>query len=346
MLKLREFGIIRGSHLIVGPLELSVSSGRIVTLMGPSGIGNTTLLLALLGFHEEGISTSGNRYFRDTRLAAGQILPKALYIPQTMPFNPNWEIGRFLCKLPFDTPPTPRGAPRNNKKQRVAEVLESLNLGHRFNATVGELSGGEVQRAALAQAILLKPAVLVGDEFVSALDPGMTLWVLEQCRTMVDDFQGIAVLALHDVNAALLVSDSIVVLVPREDRVSTFSLSKESSAWRPDVIHTYLVLLRLASQKATSDSQCVVEMFSQYIQQPELFLKSHSMGNAVRTYMITRSGQTVIESHAESRLLGARRGPGSKYVTPIEGLLGSKEVIGFTIPFEENGLVSFVAERE
>src|SRR5664280_1311414 len=144
LLSVRRWRVSRSGVVDIGPLDLDLRRGTITTVMGPSGIGKTTLLLSLLGATEAGVLISGERHQNGRVLTTGEILREALYIPQRVPFNPNWEIGRYLARLPFATGYGEREPTRTRfaRDRRVAEVLTDLRLNHRARATLAELSGG------------------------------------------------------------------------------------------------------------------------------------------------------------------------------------------------------------
>lgn len=229
--------------------------------MGPSGVGKTTLLLTILGYQESGLSVSGKRIQEGKILPPSAVPEHALYIPQQLPFNPNWEVQGFLRRLPSVNPMWWEVLPRlwemlppfrTRERARVKEVLEQLGLSHRARATVAELSGGEAQRAALAQMLLLKPKLLIGDEFVSALDPGMTTWILDICRQEVVQSGGAAILAMHDVQSALQVSDRIILMWPASISSVPWVIHKGSRAWHGGMLFTLSCLARWAKDTPTN----------------------------------------------------------------------------------------------
>jgi ABC-type cobalamin/Fe3+-siderophores transport system ATPase subunit len=248
VLQLENWSVHRGNNVGVGPIDITFHDGEIITIMGPSGVGKTTLLMTILGYRDSGLKITGTRIQDSKRLSPVQVPNQALYIPQHLPFNPNWEVEAFLSRLPWGNPNVidvlwPR---RHKRVWKVNEVLKKLGLAHRARATVAELSGGEIQRAALAQMLLLSPRLLVGDEFVSALDPGMSVWILDQCRQEIRQSGGAAILALHSIHAALQISDRILLMWPTNLETSLWEIQPGSVAWHGDVLYTLLCLARWA----------------------------------------------------------------------------------------------------
>jgi ABC-type multidrug transport system ATPase subunit len=238
---------IRRCSVAIGPHDFQLNAGEIVTAMGPSGVGKTTWLMALLGYEEPGLEISGQRWQHGTLLKPGSIPRQALYIPQHLPFNPNWEVQEYLGKLPWGKKHRWNFLPlayQPARQQRVHAVLERIGLLHRAKATAAELSGGESQRAAIAQMLLLSPQILVGDEFISALDPGMALWILEECRQQIIQTDGAAIIALHDVQTASKVSDRILLFWPSTIAESPWNLQDPSIIRNQSTLYTLLCLAR------------------------------------------------------------------------------------------------------
>ncbi len=246
LLQLKNWHIHRGQEIDLGPLDFSIYGGEIVTVMGPSGVGKTTWLMSILGYEEVGLEVSGERLQYGHSLLPGRVPKQALYIPQAMPFNPNWEVQAFLSRLPWGQP-TLLDQLFPLRKQRLAPVktvLQQLGLSHRAKATLAELSGGEAQRAAVAQLFLMNPQLFVADEFVSGLDPGMSTLILEQCRRNLQQSNGSAILALHDVQSALKSSDRILIVWPPSIDHLFWELQSGKHSWTSALLYTLLCLAR------------------------------------------------------------------------------------------------------
>ena len=251
VLQVAGWCVARLGQVVVGPLNAEFVSGQITVVMGPSGVGKTTLLLSALGYLEEGLTVTGRRFSGGVELPLGAVPKgKAVYIPQHLPFNPNWEVGSFLCRLPWGHrtwwhdfwPETP------DRLKQVLSVLRQLGIAHRLRATVAELSGGEIQRAALAQLLLVQPQLFVADEMATGLDPGTMQWVLMQCRSIVSASGAAAVLAMHDVTSALTIADQIILLWPAASNESPWLVHKGTDYWRSDALNALLCIARWAHE--------------------------------------------------------------------------------------------------
>jgi hypothetical protein len=200
----------------------------------------------MLGYEETGLQASGER-MQDGKSLAPREVPRGtnVYVPQTLPFNPNWEVGSFLCRLPWGKRPWwhvfwPQSPSRS---KQVAIVLAQLGLADRMHATVAELSGGEAQRAAWAQLLLIRPRLFVSDE-LTGVDPGIAHWMLDQCRSVMSEVQGAAVLALHDVHIALRAGNRLLIIWPAWTGQTPWIIGRASASWNADVLHALLCLSR------------------------------------------------------------------------------------------------------
>jgi ABC-type multidrug transport system ATPase subunit len=258
VLELKDWRIRRGRDLAIGAMDFYLNAGEMVTVMGPSGVGKTTWLMSLLGYEETDVAISGNRIHGGKVLASGEIPKHSLYIPQVQPFNPNWEVQGFLLRLPWGNPSWfDLLFPVNRKRyERVREVLQQLGLAKRAKATVSELSGGETQRAAIAQILLLSPQLLIADEFVSGLDVGMATVILETCRQELVRTGGAAILASHDSQTALRVSDRLLIVFPPYVDIHPWELKRGEPAWNGNLVNTLLCFARLAKDTPPREGIC------------------------------------------------------------------------------------------
>ncbi|MCW2266860.1 sulfonate transport system ATP-binding protein [Gluconobacter cerinus] len=185
-----------GGPPVLDRLNLAIAPGEFVALLGHSGSGKSTLLRTLAGLDPvtEGIVTRPQRVsvvFQESRL---------------LPWKKVWK--NIVL-----------GQEDASTRRRAEVVLEEVGLSHRTNAWPATLSGGEAQRAALARALVRKPAFLMLDEPFAALD---ALTRLKMQRLVADLWKkhGCAVLLVtHDVDEALLLADRAVVLEQGQIRV-------------------------------------------------------------------------------------------------------------------------------
>jgi len=156
------------THALAG-IHLDIRKGEYVSIAGPSGCGKSTLLsiLGLLDTPTEG------EYLLNSRPVQGLTLAERARIRNReigfifQSFN---LIGDLTVYENVELPLTYRGMPAGERKQRVADALEKVGMGHRAKHLPSQLSGGQQQRVAVARALAGSPSVLLADEPTGNLD--------------------------------------------------------------------------------------------------------------------------------------------------------------------------------
>jgi len=150
-------------------INLSIKKGEYVSIMGPSGSGKSTLLnvIALLDPPSSGKYTLNNRLvtqLNDDQLA--QVRRENIgFVFQFFHL-----IARYSAAENIEIPMILAGIPAKQRKQRVEEALEAVNLQSRASHRPDQLSGGQVQRVAIARAMIMRPQILLADEPTGNLD--------------------------------------------------------------------------------------------------------------------------------------------------------------------------------
>ena len=196
----------------VAEAGLAVARGEVVGLVGESGSGKTTLGRTALRLHEpsEGavlFDGADITHLREARLRPVWRRMALVFQDPLSSFNPRHSIGAALAA------PLHVAGERADVPGRVAAALARVRLpAEAAGRFPHQLSGGQLQRAALARALMLSPAFLVADEAVSKLDVSVRSQVLNLFRD-VQAATGVAVLFItHDLHVARFVCDRVAVM--------------------------------------------------------------------------------------------------------------------------------------
>jgi putative ABC transport system ATP-binding protein len=192
-------------------VDLDISRGERVALMGPSGSGKSTMLNLMSGLDEP---TSGTVYFEDRSLDAmtdnelTMLRRKKIgLIFQTFNLLPTLSaIENVSLPLRLD------GNRRRKADKRSIELLERVGLGERLTHRPDELSGGERQRIAIARALVFEPVVLLADEPTGNLDSQTGAEIIALLDNLHDEFGTTIVLVTHNDAAAAHCERKIAML--------------------------------------------------------------------------------------------------------------------------------------
>jgi putative spermidine/putrescine transport system ATP-binding protein len=209
-LRLAELTKIFGAERAVDRLSLSIEPGSMVALLGPSGCGKTTTLRMIAGL----VEPNAGQIFLDgnpiTRLPVHRRNIGMLF--QNYALFPHMSVARNIA---FGL--EARGIGRSVIAERVAEVLQLVQLSGYEERLPSELSGGQQQRVALARAVVVEPALLLLDEPLGALDKGLRESMQVELRALQRRLGITTVFVTHDQDEALTMSDRIVIM--REGRI-------------------------------------------------------------------------------------------------------------------------------
>lgn len=186
-----------GKLEILKGVDLSVSRGEIVSIVGKSGSGKSTLL-HILGTLDD--ADSGEVSINDTavhRLGARQLAAfRNRHIGFVFQFHhllPEFSALENVC-IPGFIQKKPESAVR----QRAAELLDYLGLSHRLQHKPTEMSGGEQQRVAVARALVNQPDIIFADEPTGNLDSAASADMHRLIRRLRDDYGQTFVIVTHN----------------------------------------------------------------------------------------------------------------------------------------------------
>ena len=189
----------------IGPINITVEDGEMLTLLGPSGSGKTTTLRMVAGFiHPNG----GNLRFDGNNVIDRPPRERKIgVVVQSVALFPNMSVYQNIA-FALDV----AGWDHERTVQRVEELSDIVGVRNLLHRKVSEISGGEGQRIALARALALEPKLLLLDEPMSALDPTLRQRLQGEIREIQKKLEITTIYVTHSQSEAFAISDSIAVL--------------------------------------------------------------------------------------------------------------------------------------
>jgi len=194
-----------GAATAVGDLNLTIAEGEFFSLLGPSGCGKTTTLRMVAGFEKP---TEGEVFLEGKPVAT--VPPYKRHVNTVFQSYALFEHLDIQGNVAFGLKRRKVAAPEI--EQRVREALELVQMTGREKAKPNELSGGQRQRVALARALVNRPAVLLLDEPLGALDLKLRKQLQIELKRIQRDVGITFIYVTHDQEEALTMSDFIAVM--------------------------------------------------------------------------------------------------------------------------------------
>ena len=204
----------RGERVIYDNLNLKVQQGKITAIMGPSGIGKTTLLKLIGGqlypeqgeilFDGQDICRLSNRELYEVRKRMGMLFQSGALFTDISTFdNVAFPIREHTC------------LPESLIRQIVLMKLEAVGLRGAADLMPSELSGGMARRAALARAIALDPDLIMFDEPFTGQDPISMGVIVSLIKRLNEALNLTSIVVSHDVNEILSIADYAYIIADK-----------------------------------------------------------------------------------------------------------------------------------
>lgn len=192
-------------------VNAEMEQGKLYAILGPSGCGKTTTLTIIAGFQspDEGkIVVNGKEVSKPG--------PDRAFMFQNYALFPWLKVGENIMY-----PMKKQKVPKEQRQQRLKELLDMAQLSEYENYYIHELSGGMKQRVALLRAMACDPKVLLMDEPLGAVDFQMRQLLQMQLEQMLMQKKTTALMVTHDVDEAVYLSDRVIVMSRDYGRILT-----------------------------------------------------------------------------------------------------------------------------
>jgi len=211
LVTIRNLSFSREERVIFSNINMDIKRGKITAVMGPSGIGKTTLLHLIGGLlpPEQGsIEVNGQNVHRLSR--------KKLYRLRCR-MGMLFQSGALFTNLTaFENVAFPLREHTSLSEDKISEIvlqkLEAVGLKEASNLAANQLSGGMVRRVAIARAIALNPMLIMYDEPFVGLDPIALGVIVKLIREINDDAGMTTILVSHDVNETFRIADYVYLI--------------------------------------------------------------------------------------------------------------------------------------
>lgn len=215
LLSLHDVWVEYGDKVVLERVSLDVTAGSFVSVIGPSGAGKSTLLRVVLG---QEVPTRGTIHLDGALLPPecgpdrGVVFQRYSVFPHLSALR-NTMLGIECVQAPFSA--RLFGRARRAAQEEAAEMLTAVGLGHSMDAYPAQMSGGMQQRLALAQALIKRPRILLLDEPLGALDPGIRADMHGLITRLWRDYQLTIIMVTHDIKEAFSLGTRVLAFDKR-----------------------------------------------------------------------------------------------------------------------------------
>ena len=244
MLELKNITKSFGDAPVLNGISLALDKGRIMSILGPSGGGKTTLLNIILGITD---ATGGQILFDGEDLTRVPMEKRGFNIVfQDYALFPNLNAYENITY-------GLRNNPGVSSEQEIKEMIALLGLEEHLTKTIDELSGGQKQRVALARTLVMKPRLLLLDEPLSALDGVIKESIKAKIKQIVDQYNLTTIMVTHDPEEACTMSDRVLIL--NQGRIAQYD-TPENIIEHPASDFVRDFILHQLEVKPTTSTRC------------------------------------------------------------------------------------------
>ncbi len=199
-----------GKNLVLDEVSIQVGKGEIVSVIGPSGSGKSSLLRSLMGLlvpKSGAVILDGEKIDYGNKKSVKALRERLAIVFQQYNLFQNMDALRNVTVAPVKI----RKRNAREVEEEATALLQKVGLGDKLHAYPDELSGGQQQRVAIARALALKPDILLLDEVTSALDPELVSEVLDAIRILAADGMTMLIVS-HEMGLVREISTKVVMM--------------------------------------------------------------------------------------------------------------------------------------
>ncbi|MFM8919854.1 MAG: amino acid ABC transporter ATP-binding protein [Limnohabitans sp.] len=199
-----------GNNEVLKGIDLQVTAGEVIAIIGKSGSGKSTLLRCINGletFQAGTLTVDRQALLHHDAHAMRALRQKVGMIFQSFNLFPHLKVGQNIMLAPGLV----KQQDKASAESKARQLLDRVGLAEKFDAWPDQLSGGQQQRVAIARALAMEPQILLCDEITSALDPELVGEVLLVVERLAEE--GMTLLMVtHEMNFARKVADRVIFM--------------------------------------------------------------------------------------------------------------------------------------
>lgn len=204
-IEVKNISKIFDNKLVLNNLNFNVSDGELLSILGKSGCGKTTLLKILIGIEKP---SSGSILKNNKNITKYDISKRGMGIVfQNYALFPNMTV---LENVSYALNNKLKDKKKANKQ--AMDIISMVNLDEHIYKYPNELSGGQMQRVAIARTLALKPDVILFDEALSALDAENKIILRNKIKELNEKFNITMIFITHDQEEAFSISDRVMIM--------------------------------------------------------------------------------------------------------------------------------------
>jgi len=208
ILSVNDLHFTYGGRQVLEAVDFDLDNGELLAILGPNGVGKTTLLKCINAIHSP---SNGAVMVEDKNVLTMRPDEIALNIGYVAQRSEAARLTVFDAVL-MGRKPHVRWRVADHDLEIVDSALKRLHLEHLSLRHIDRLSGGELQKVAIARAMVQEPRLMLLDEPTSSLDLKSQVDILTMLRRVVDEHRIGAVMTMHDLNTALRYADKVLFL--------------------------------------------------------------------------------------------------------------------------------------